>query len=375
VKRFRAPNEHEAGERSWEIVRAAYRARGPVTWPRRHARPLVAGALVAAAVAAVLSPPGRSVVHSLRKAVGVENAQTELFSLPARGRLLVSGRGGTWIVSQDGSRRRIGVYNDATWSPHALFVVATHKDELVAVDPRGDVRWTLPRRSPRFPTWTGTRTDTRIAYIAGKKLHEQLHVVAGDGTGDHTLGEAVPAAPAWRPGPGRVLAYMAGPRLHGPRLVVFDVDTGQTLLRLRPPVSTWRLAWSSDGRLLLAVGARSLRVYDANGKVVLAREPSGGNHYVDGGFVPGTHRVLALREYSFQSAVLSPDTGKVVFRGSGTFGELGFSPDGRWVLVSWPTANQWVFLRTGHPRRIVGVSRISSQFGGFPRLKGWCCGR
>jgi len=117
VKRFRVPNEHEAVERSWEVVRAAYETREPVTWPRRHARPLVAGALVAAAVAAVLSPPGRSVVHSLRKAVGVENAQTELFSLPARGRLLVSGRGGTWIVNADGSRRRLGAYRDAAWSP------------------------------------------------------------------------------------------------------------------------------------------------------------------------------------------------------------------------------------------------------------------
>ena len=53
---------------------------------------------VVAAVAALLSPPGRSVVTSFRKAVGVQRAETELFSLPAPGHLLVSGRGGTWIV-------------------------------------------------------------------------------------------------------------------------------------------------------------------------------------------------------------------------------------------------------------------------------------
>ena len=40
---YRAPNEHEAGERSWEVVRAAYAAREPVAWPRRHARPLSPG--------------------------------------------------------------------------------------------------------------------------------------------------------------------------------------------------------------------------------------------------------------------------------------------------------------------------------------------
>jgi hypothetical protein len=373
--RFRAPGEQEAQERAWAIVRRAYEEREPVTWPRRHARPLVVGALVAAAVAAVLSPPGRSVVHSLRKAVGVENAQMELFSLPAPGRVLVSGAGGAWIVNADGSRRRLGgPYRNVTWSPHGRFIAATRKSELLALDPKGNVRWTLPRRSARLPTWTGTFTDTRIAYIAGRTSHEQLHVVAGDGTGDRAIGEARPATPAWRPGPGHVLAYISGPPERF-RLVILDVDSGRTLLRLRPPVGAWRLAWSSDGRRLLAVGATSLRIYTARGKVALAREPSGGNHYVDGGFVPGTHRVLVLSEYGFQSAVVAPATGRVLFRGSGTFGDyLAFSPDGRWALVSWPTANQWVFLRISGPRHIVGVSRISTQFGGFPRVEGWCCG-
>ena len=370
--RFRAPGEEQAEQRAWEVVRTAYAQREPVTWPRRHARPLIAGAVVFAAVAAILSPPGRSVVHSLRKAVGVENAQTELFSLPAPGRLLLTGRGGTWIVEADGSRRRLARYSRATWSPHGLFVVATKRNELVALDPKGNVRWTLPRRSPRFPAWTGTVNNTRIAYIAGKVLHERLHVVAGDGTGDRTLGEAVPAAPAWRPGSQRVLAYMRGRGLAGPRLLVADVDTGRTLLRLRPPVGTWLLAWSSDGKRLLALGATALRLYDGRGQVLLAREPAGGNRYVDGGFVPGTHRVLVLSEYGFQSAVVAPATRHVIFRGSGSFTGLGFSPDGRWGLVSWSTANQWVFLRLGS-RKIVGVSRISSQFGGFPRVEGWCC--
>jgi hypothetical protein len=314
-------------------------------------------------------------VHSLRKAVGVEHAQTELFSLPSPGRLLLTGRGGTWIVESDGSRRRLGRYARAAWSPHGLFIVATKRNELVALDPKGGVRWTLPRRSPRFPTWTGTLTDTRIAYLAGRELHEQLHVVAGDGTGDRSLGDAVPATPAWRPGALRVLAFMTGRGPRGPRLVVVDVDTGRSLLRLRPPVGTWLLAWSSDGRRLLALGATGLRVYDTRGRVVLAREPTGGNHYVYGGFVPGTHRVLVLREYGFQSAVVAAASGHIVFRGSGSFRQLGFSPDGRWVLVSWSTANQWVFLRSGRPRRIEGVSRISSQFGGFPRVEGWCCAR
>jgi hypothetical protein len=363
---YRAPNEREAGERAWEVVRAAYESREPVAWPRRHARPLAAGALIAAVVAAAVSPPGRSVVHSFRKAVGVKTAQPELFSLPAPGQLLVTGRGGTWLVRADGSRRRLGSYRDAAFSPHGLFIAVTRANELVALDPKGDVRWTLARRSPRFPAWTGTRMDTRIAYISGGRLR----IVAGDGTGDRTLGRAAPIAPAWRPGPGHVLAYS-----DGSKVIVADVDTDSVLLRLRPREGAWRLAWSSDGRQLLALAARGLRVFDRNGRLVLRRDPSGGNRFVDGAFAPGTHRVLVLREYGFQSEVVSTGSRRPVFRGTGTFGQLSWAPDRRWLLVTWPTANQWVFIRPGQPRRIVGASRISAQFGSFPRVAGWCCAR
>jgi hypothetical protein len=360
--RFRAPGEQQAGERSWEVVRAAYEAREPVAWPRRHARPLVAGALVAAAVAAVLSPPGRSVVHSLRKAVGVEHAQTELFSLPTRGRLLVSGHGGTWIVNADGSRRRLGAYRDATWSPHGLYVGATKANELVALDPKGNVRWSLPRRSPRFPTWTGTRTDTRIAYLAGGRLH----VVAGDGTGDRTIARAAGVAPAWRPGAGRVLAYS-----NGRRAVVFDVDSGR--VRLRTPVGApEKLTWSDDGRLLLVFRPYGLRVYDTRGRVVLQDDPSDATHDADAVFAPGTHRLVIIRVHGLASDIFTGRSGRLLFRGSGVFKQLTFAPGGRWLLVSWPTANQWVFLRT-KPRKIVGASRISAQFGGFPQAVSWCC--
>jgi hypothetical protein len=364
MKDFRAHNEQEAGERAWEVVRAVYESREPVAWPRRHARPLVAGALVAAAVAAVLSPPGRSVVHSLRKAVGVENAQQELFSLPAHGRLLVSGRGGTWIVNADGSRRRLGAYRDATWSPHGLYVAATKANELVALDPKGNVRWSLPRRSPRFPAWTGTRTDTRIAYLA----EGRLHVVAGDGTADRAIGPAARVAPAWRPGPGRVLAYSTGRRA-----VVYDIDSGRVLLRT-PLGAPEKLAWSDDGRLLLVFRPFGLRVYDSRGRVVLQDDPSDATHDADAVFAPGTHRLVVIRVHGLASDVFTGRSGRLLFRGSGVFRRLAFSPDGRWLLVTWPTANQWVFVRT-KPRKIVGASRISAQFGGFPAATSWCCGR
>jgi hypothetical protein len=362
---IQAPGEREAGERAWGLVRAAYEAREPVAWPRRHARPLAAAAVVVAVVAAALSPAGRSVIHSLRKAVGVEHAEPELFSLPAPGRLLVSGPGGAWIVNSDGSRRRLGPYRDAAWSPHALFVAATRPHELVALDPKGNVRWTLPRRSPRFPTWTGTRADTRIAYVSGGRLH----VVAGDGTGDRALGPAAQVAPVWRPGPGRVLAYV-----RGRSAVVYDVDRGSVRLRTRPGEAPHRLEWSGDGRLLLVFAPHATRVYDARGRVVARDDPSGATADADASFVPRTHRVAAIRVHGSQSDVFLFGSGRLLFSGTGVFDRLAWSPNGRWLLVTWPTANQWVFVRP-KPRRIVGASRISAQFGGFPTTASWCCGR
>lgn len=364
--RFEAPGEVEAAERAWEVVRTAYAEREPVTWPRRHVRPLLAGALVAAVVAAALSPPGRSVVHSLRKAVGVERAEPALFSLPARGELLVTSRSGLWLVRQDGSKRKLGRYRDAAFSPHGLFVAATRANQLVALDPKGEVRWTLARPAPRFPAWAGTRTDTRIAYLS----RGRLRIVAGDGTGDRDVAPAAPVTPAWRPGPGRVLAYSAGRSA-----VVYDVDRRKALFRTPPVLEPVRkLAWSADGRLLLVFAPHATRVY-RDTRVVHADDPSDATFDRDASFVGRTHDVAAIRAAGGGSSVFSLTGGRTFFRGTGVFDQLGWSPDGRWLLVTWPTADQWVFVRTEGRRRIVGASRISAQFGAFPRVAGWCCAR
>jgi len=358
--RFQAPDEHGAEERAWEVARAAYEQREPVSWPRRNWQPLVAVALVAAVVAAAFSPPGRSVVHSLRKAVGVKQAQQGLFSLPAPGQLLVTSREGAWLVHADGSKRLLGRYHDASFSPHGLFVAGTRANQLVALDPQGNVRWTLARPAPRFPAWTGSRTDTRIAYLSG----DELRVVAGDGSGDHALARAAPVAPAWRPGPGRVLAYS-----DGRRAVVFDADSGKVLRRLGPTPT--KLAWSRDGRLLLVFSPTKTRVYDGR-RVVAADDPSEATVDRDAAFA-GRNDVFAAREAGNSSSIFSVVSGRTVFRGTGVFDQVVGSPDGRWLLVSWPTANQWVFVRL-HPRRIVGVARITQQFGRDARIAGWCCG-
>jgi hypothetical protein len=107
----------------------------------------------------------------------------------------------------------------------------------------------------------------------------------------------------------------------------------------------------------------------------------------------GRLRRIPAERFEFLPAALSPEgqiayvrdgpnnTGEVflgdgrkVFSGTGVFSDLAWSPDGRWLLIAWPTANQWVFVRVAGPRRIVAASAIARQFGGsFPRLAGWCC--
>ena len=153
------------------------------------------------------------------------------------------------------------------------------------------MRWTLARPDVRFPRWGGTRTDTRIAYLA----RGGLRVVGGDGEGDRLLdGLAAERAPVWQAGAGHRLAYA---RRDGSVRIV-DVDTGR---RPRPR--------RTGGRLVEA----------------------------------STQRRVA--------------------------------PDGRWTVVGWADADQFVFTRLGRPRQIRAVSNVSAQFRSrsFPRIEGWCC--
>ena len=285
------------------VVESAFAEREPQ--PRRRSwKPIAAVALAVAVVAGLLSPPGRAVLDEIREVVGVEKAQPALFSLPTSGRLLVTSDAGAWVVDPDGSKRLLGDYREASWSPFGRFVVATRPNELVALEPDGDVRWTLARPDVRFPRWGGTRADTRVAYLSGG----ELRVVGGNGKGDRLV-DSQPAdrAPMWRPGAEHVLVYER-----------------------------------RDG---------AIRVVDADTGVELERK------------VPETF----LRQTDL---ALAHD-----LLGVGDFATPARSPDGRWLAVGWPEADQLVFVRVSGGRQIRAVSNVSSQFRSrsFPRIEGWCC--
>ena len=367
LERIEVPGEHEARERAWSVLEFAFAERQPVERRARIVRPAIAVAVVVAALAAVLSPPGRAVLDEIREAVGVERAQPALFSLPAPGRLLVASDAGLWVVQQDGSKRLLGPYREGSWSPFGRFVVASRENELAALEPDGDVRWTLARRDVRFPRWAGTETDTRIAYVD----RSGLRIVAGDGTADRLLVAGVRGPIAWRPGSGFVLAHVT------PRSVrVLDASTRKLLWQApRPGGRPTALEWSSNGRRLLVLSPAALYVYDARGRMVDQNDPAEGWPNVDAAFRPDSADVAVARVHGSQSTVFG--LGRLPlqqFNGTGEFREVAWAPGGRWYLVTWPTADQWVFVRAESGRqRIRAISNVTEQFrsSSFPRIEGW----
>ena len=260
-----APGEDEARERTWARGRAP---RSPSASPcratRRPWRAVVVAVAVLAVALAVLSPPGRAVLDSLREAIGVEQAEPALFSLPAPGRAVAAGPGGAWVVSDDGSKRRLGDYAEASWSPFGRFVVAAREHELAALEPDGTVRWTLARPDVAFPRWGGTETDTRIAYLQGEPAARRR---------GRRHRRRRPRRSARRPRRAGLAAGGRGPRAaarlrrHARARPRRRARLARDALHDRAggPVPT-RLAWSSDGRRLLAVSPRRLRVYDLDGR-------------------------------------------------------------------------------------------------------------
>jgi hypothetical protein len=367
-----APGEREAGERSWNVVRSAYGERVPVP-RRRDWRPVVAVAAAAAIVAAAFSPPGLAVLDSLRDAVrGEQNAKPALFSLPTRGRLLVNSDDGVWVVQRDGSKRLLPGYRDASWSPHGLYLAAVHGHELRALEPDGDPHWSIGRPDIAAPRWSSAGGgDERIAYLSGG----YLRIVGGDGRGDRALADAVaPVPPAWKP-VSHVVAF-------------FDADGNVRVMNADSHAVLWTshvfaghptvLAWSTDGRRLVAATQSELATFDADGRV-MAMTATGGRP-IAAAFAPASHRFALLHWFNrerrsgvevFASDDLDRRTR--LFTGSGTFGGLAWSPDGRWVALDWDSADQWLLIRSAAVRKVVAISNVAANFGADATLAGWCC--
>ena len=382
------PGAEDAERRGLAMVDEAFAQRQPQP---RASLPRLALALATATLLAalLLSPAGASVRHWVGDVFdsGVPRSQQGLADIPGGGQLLVESPEGPWVVQPDGSRRLLGDYGEATWSPRGLYVAVASGRTLTAVEPDGTPHWSLTARGPvSDPRWSPQ--GERIAYRSGR----QLRVTDADGSGDRLIARGTAAvAPTWSPVGLLQLAYVD----REGRLRIADSERATTSGAADALPGIVSLEWGGAGTTLLeasrtAVRLREIQVRKLADRIGIGegRElplPAGAN-VRDAALAPhgGTVAVLiwVRRGGATRSAVLLIDarggSSRRLLNVPGQLSELAWSPNSRRLLIAWPEADQWLFLPAG---RGVGraVGGISSAFApgervaAFPQIEGWCC--
>jgi RNA polymerase sigma-70 factor, ECF subfamily len=325
--------------------------------------------VVAAALAGALTHPGRAAGEWVREHLSEVTGRARpvapppvrgYASLPGGGRLLaVTARGPVVLGVGPAPRQLLGAVDIAAWSPHGRFVVAVRGIELIAVDLHGHRRWHVAGdRLLRAPAWSPS--GFRVAYLNGA----ELRVVAGDGTNDHTIALAGRTPPAWRPDRARHVLAFASP--HG-AVVVRDVDTGATLLRLRPAHAPRALAWA--GRHLLALDAHGVTTYSSTGRRLARAGAPRGTTDVALAVAPRTRAVVTVRRVSATGDHRVLLGARLVAAGPGPVRAAAVSPDARWLALDAGPTTPFTLLRLND-----GETRTLSA-GTRAKLAGWCCAR
>ena len=365
------PISADAEERGRRVVEAAFAQRpGEHAGAERHlpSMPRLALGLALATLLAalLLSPAGAAVRDWVDEALtpGAPRPEPTLARVPGGGQLLVQTGEGPVVVQPDGSRRLLGDYEGATWSPHGLFVAAVKKRTLSALEPDGTPRWSITAaQRVAVPRWSPS--GERIAYRSGF----DLRVIAGDGTEDRLLAGATAAGtppdarispayvpPAWSPTGEDALAYVTG----AGRLRILDSETGK-VLAAAPALQriTW-MDWGAGGRKILEASPGALRLRPIWQAGNPSRPAPGMAHRLplppgatvnDAALAPQNPLVAASvtywRKHGTYSEVLvfRPGRGpRTLLSVPGSLGQVEWSPDGKRLLVAWPGANQWLFL-------------------------------
>jgi hypothetical protein len=385
------PAEKAAEERGLRVISGAFAERDQ---PRRQMLPRLALAFATGLLLAalVLTPAGAEVRDWIGDVftAGVPNAERSLTDLPGGGRLLVQSPQGPWVVQPDGTRRLLGRYDEATWSPHGLFVAAASGQTLTAIEPGGDPHWSISAEGQvSDPRWSPS--GFRIAYRAG----HSLRVISADGTGGALLEPKVtPVPPAWFPLGLHLLAYIDADG----HLRLVNTDTKEVMGSAIAAPSIAGLSWAADGSALLEAAPRSLSLLHVGvaklaNRLLLGpaiRLPlSSGARVRSAAFSPRGHTIAALLQLPrggvaqrSEVVLIDPKSGSLrrLFGVSGRLSDLAWSPDGRRLLLAWPDADQWLFVPARGGGRIRAVGGISAVFSPgrpaaaqFPKIDGWCC--
>ena len=332
----------------WRLVRAAYAAEPPALRPRRRTG-VRRGLQVAVAVgllAALISPAGAAVRHWVRDAVepAREPAAPALTSLPAPGGLLVDSARGPGSSARTARSGCSAPIDESSWSPRGLYVAATSRHELAAVDPLGEVRWALARGGPVHEPGLVT------GRLPGRLSERRASCGWSPATGPVTGGWRAPSptvAPAWEPGSPHLLSFVAP----GGSVRTVQADTGRVSFEADGRGRSARArAGRADGRrLLVATADAEITALDRSGAPVWRARAPAGMEIVAGAIAPGGDRAATVLVSSAgdrsELVLLGPSgRGRVPFAGLGRFDDVVYSPDGDWLLLTWRSADEWLFL-------------------------------
>lgn len=372
------PRAADAERRAWHVVSAAHAARAVRPAGRRRLRLAFAAVLALFGVAALaLTPAGARVGDWIDDVVSPAPAPRGELTLPAPGRLLVVGDRSTWVVAQDGARRQLGSFADATWSPGGLFVAAAHGHSLVALEPDGNPHWVRPAGGRvSEPRWSPD--GYRIAYRSGS----DLRVVTGDNAQDWLLARGVAAAPAaWKPLSApldQVLAFARDARVR-----IVEVDSRRVLGTTPPGPVPREIWWADGGRRLVTVDAHSVRLHTAAGRLVRRIDIPLGS-VVGSAIAPRGHRLALVVRGASRSWLLLQNLDRAtaphrLLESRSALAGLTWSSDGSLLVVGRPGADQWLFVPPDDSAGLQSVRGIRAKFeagdaptGRFPRPAGWC---
>ena len=317
------------------------------------------------------SPPGRAVAGRDPRGRRRGACAAGAVLAPGAGRLLVASDTGVWVVQQDGSRRLLGEYREASWSPFGRFLVATQ------------VRTSSRRSNPTATSagrYLGRVSRRRTLGRDGDRHEDCVHRAAGMSARRRSASCSDDRLPspscAWLRLPGSLATYaVAASHTSYAPAAVCPGERGPMVLPFgRGPHIRSGPAGMVGGRATSASPSRRPRF-------VSTTHVAGSSRLATGGFVPPrfdprsskVSEVAAIRMGGVRASYVAGRTGF----SSAAPASFGTSPGHPMVVDPLQLAHcRPVGVRTAGrteaDRAVADIAR-PVRLGGVSRIEGWCC--